>query len=182
MNTFLLIFVVVAVAWTVMTFNRLVAGRNLHRSAWSDIDVQLVRRHELVPRLVEVVSGYAAHEQDTLVAAAELRDDAMRSTTPAELGRVESALEQALHGIFALKESYPALRASELFLQLQHDLADIEEQVQHARRFYNGAVRRYNTARLRVPDVIVARLFRFGPAEFFQADDGERALVDVELG
>jgi LemA protein len=182
MNTFLLVFVAAAVVWTVVAFNRLVARRNLHRSAWSDIDVQLLRRHELVPQLVDVVRAHAAHEKDTLTTVAELRSRAMRESSPAELGRIESALEHALHGVFALKESYPGLRASELFLQLQHNLADIEEQVHFARRFYNGAVRSYNTTLLRVPDVIIARLFRFRPAEFYQAEEAERVMVNVELG
>jgi LemA protein len=135
-----------------------------------------------VPQLVEVVRAHAAHEKDTLTEAAELRSRAMRESSPAELGRIESALEHALRGIFALREAYPELRASELFLQLQHDLDHIEEQVHFARRFYNGAVRSYNTTLLRVPDVIVARLFRFRPAEFYQAEEAERVMVSVDLG
>lgn len=167
--------------WVVYVFNRLVRLRNQMRSAWADIDVQLTRRHDLVPQLVAAVEGYAGHEEAVLAAVTELRAQAMRQTSPARLGEVESALEQALSRLFALKEAYPDLKASDNFLQLQRDLVEIEEHLQYARRFYNGAVRDYNDAVQRVPDLVVARSFTFQGGEFYQAKSEERAAVRVQL-
>jgi LemA protein len=111
----------------------------------------------------------------------ELRAEALRQTSPARLGEVESALEQALSRLFALKESYPDLKASDNFLELQRGLVEVEEHLQYARRFYNGAVRDFNDAVQRVPDLLIARLFSFRSGEFYQAQDGERAPVQVQL-
>lgn len=172
---------VLLVAWAVFAFNRLVRLRNQVRTAWADIDVQLIRRHDLVPQLVAAVQGYAGHEGAVLQAVTELRAQAVATTSPARLGEVESALEQALGRLFALKEAYPDLKASDNFAQLQRDLVEVEEQLQYARRFYNGAVRDHNDAAQRVPDVIVARLFGFAEREFFQADAAQRAAPGVEL-
>jgi LemA protein len=168
-------------AWIVFAFNRLVRLRNQVRAAWADIDVQLVRRHDLVPQLVAAVKGYAAHEQSLLTAVTTLRAEAAGLRSPARLGEVETALEQALGRLFALQEAYPDLRASENFGQLQRDLVAVEEQLQYARRFYNGAVRDYNDGVQRVPDLLVARSAGFAPAEFFQASDGERGPVAVKV-
>lgn len=164
-----------------MAFNRLVRLRNQMRSAWADIDVQLTRRHDLVPQLVSAVKGYAGHEQAVLAAVTALRAEALEQTSPARLGEVESALEEALSRLLALKEAYPDLKASDNFLQLQRDLVDVEEHLQYARRFYNGAVRDYNDAVQRVPDLAVARAFGFRGGEFYQARDDERGAVEVQL-
>lgn len=169
-------------AWAVFAFNRLVRLRNQMRTAWADIDVQLTRRHDLVPQLVAAVKGYAGHERAVLEAVTELRAQAVNLRSPAQLGQVESALEQALSRLLALKEAYPDLKASENFMQLQRDLVDVEEHLQYARRFYNGAVRDYNDATQRVPDVAVARLFGFRAGEFYQAREEERPAVRVETG
>lgn len=169
-----------ALAWALTAYNRLVRLRNQHRTAWADIDVQLQRRHDLVPRLVEAVRAYAAHERATLEAATQLRERALALRAPAELGEVESALERALGRVFALQEAYPELKASGNFAQLQRDLVAVEDTLQYARRFYNGAVRDYNTARERIPDAIVARIGAFAPAGFFQAGEGQRAALAVE--
>ena len=176
-----LVIAALAVAWAVFAFNRLVRLRNQMRSAWADIDVQLTRRHDLVPQLVNAVKAYAGHERAVLSAVTELRAEALRQTSPARLGEVESALEQALSRLFALKEAYPDLKASENFLELQRGLVEVEEHLQYARRFYNGAVRDFNDAVQRVPDLLVARLFAFRSGEFYQAQDGERAPVQVQL-
>ena len=168
-------------AWVVFAFNRLVRLRNQHRTAWSDIDVQLQRRHDLVPQLVAAVRGYAAHEQATLEAVTELRAQAMSARDPARLGEAETALEQALGRLIALKEAYPDLKASENFAQLSDALVEVEEHLQYARRFYNGAVRDYNDAIQRVPDLLVARAAGFGAAGFFQAEAGSEAAPRVEL-
>lgn len=172
---------VLVAAWAVFAFNRLVRLRNQMRSAWADIDVQLTRRHDLVPQLVNAVQAYASHERAVLSAVTELRAKALRETSPARLAEVESALEQALSRIFALKEAYPDLDASENFLELQRELVEVEEHLQYARRFYNGAVRDYNDAVQRVPDIVIARLFAFRDGEFYQARDEERGAVEVQL-
>ena len=168
-------------AWIVFAFNRLIRLRNQVRAAWADIDVQLVRRHDLVPQLVAAVKGYADHEQSLLATVTTLRAEAAALKSPARLGEVETALEQALGRLFALKEAYPDLRASENFSQLQRDLVAVEEQLQYARRFSNGAVRDYNDAVQRVPDLLVAKSAGFVPAEFFQAGEGERNAVAVKV-
>jgi LemA protein len=165
--------------WAVVAYNRLVRLRNQVRTAWADIDVQLTRRHDLVPQLVAAVQAYASHEQATLAAVTELRSRAVSLRGPAQLGAVESELEQALARVFALEESYPDLKANENFAQLHSDLVKIEEHLQYARRFYNGAVRDLNDAVQRVPDLVVARTFQFTNAEFYQARESERAPVRV---
>jgi len=171
----------VLVVWAVVAFNRLVHLRNQVRTAWADIDVQLKRRHDLVPQLVAAVQGYAGHERGVLTAVTELRAQAISLTSPAKLGEVESSLEQALTRLFALKEAYPDLKANENFLQLQRDLVLVEDHLQYARRFYNGAVRDNNTAIQRFPGVLIARAGGFGETEFFSARDDERASVPVVL-
>ena len=177
----LLAIVAAAGAWAVVAFNRLVRLRNQVRAAWADIDVQLARRHDLVPPLVAAVRAYAGHERATLEAVTELRAQALSLTSPARLGEVESALEQALSRLFALREAYPDLKANENFAQLQRDLVEVEDHLQFSRRFYNGSVRDYNTAIERVPDLVIARAGGFTSAEFFQARDEERVGVRVDL-
>lgn len=181
--TTLLICVVLALllAWAIWGFNRLVRLRNQVRTAWADIDVQLTRRHDLVPSLVAAVQAYAGHEAAVLQAVTELRAQAVALHSPARLGEVESSLEQALGRLLALKEAYPELKANQNFAQLQRDLVEVEEQLQYARRFYNGAVRDYHDGLQRVPDVLIARSFNFREAEFFQTGAEERGSVKVEL-
>jgi LemA protein len=180
MTIWLLIGVAV-ILWAVIVFNRLVRLRNQMRAAWSDIDVQLKRRHDLVPQLVAAVKGYTSHERGTLEKVTELRMQAVSLQSPLRLGEVESELEKALAGVMVLQEAYPNLKANETFLQLQRDLVEVEDHLQYARRFYNGSVRDYHNAIQRVPDVAIARAFGFGPAEFFQASEEERPVVPVEL-
>lgn len=177
----LAVVVLLLIAWALTVFNRLVRLRNQVRAAWADVDVQLIRRHDLVPALVSAVQAYAGHEQAVLATVTGLRGQAMAATAPARLGELESALEQGIGRLLALQEAYPDLKASANFAQLQRDLVQVEEQLQYARRFYNGAVRDLNDAVQRVPDLLVARMFGFGNAEFFQAEDGGRAAVKVEL-
>ena len=180
--TWILVLIAVALlAWAVFAFNRLVRLRNQWRTAWADIDVQLQRRHDLVPQLVASVKGYARHESALLEAVTALRSQALTLSGPKQLGEIEGALEQGLGRLLALREAYPDLKASANFMQLHQELVEVEEHLQYARRFYNGAVRDYNTAIQRVPDVLVARGFGFGEADFFQAGAGQRAAVKVEL-
>jgi len=181
MSIWLLLPALALVAWGVLAFNRLVRLRNQTRTAWADIDVQLQRRHDLVPQLVAAVRGYAGHEAATLRAVTELRAQAVGLREPSRLGEVEEALEQGLVRLLALQEAYPDLKANQNFAQLQRDLVDTEEQLQYARRFYNGAVRDYTDATQRVPDVLVAKVAGFGAIDFFQAQADSRAAVKVEM-
>lgn len=183
MLTALLVVVAVLLAWGVWIYNRLVRDRNRVRSAWSDIDVQLTRRHDLVPRLVEAVKAYAEYERATLTAVTELRNQAEAASRLPDKARLEDEMEAGLHRLIALAESYPTLKADGNFLQLQRDLVDTEDQLQYARRYYNGSVRIYNTRIESVPDLVVAGAFAFRPAEFFAVDEAEiRAAPRVELG
>lgn len=167
--------------WAVSTFNRLVRFRNQVRAGWADIDVQLTRRHDLIPQLVESVRGYALHEASVLEEVTSLRTQAVALSRPGQLAKVEQAIEQQLAKLLALREAYPELKASELFLQLQRDLVDVEEHLQYARRFYNGAVRQLNDGIQRFPDVLVVRATGFAEAEFYAADDVDRAAPRLDL-
>lgn len=169
-------------AWAVYAFNRLVRLRNQVRAAWADIDVQLCRRHDLVPPLVAAVKAYADHERTTLAAVTELRTRALALDSPARLGEVEAELQRGLERLFALRENHPDLKASELFIGLQRDLVDVEDHLQYARRYYNGAVRDFNTTIQRFPDLLIARALRFGAAEFFQAHADQRVPADTDMG
>jgi len=169
------------VVWGAFSFNAQVRLRNQVRAAWADIDVQLRKRHDLVPQLVAAVEGYKGYEKGVLTSVTELRSKAMATTSPAKLGETEAALEKGLTQILALKEAYPDLKANQSFLQLQRDLVEIEDNLQYARRFYNGAVRDYNTRIQRFPDMIVARTGGFSESEFFSADESDRPVVNVAL-
>ena len=165
----------VAVAGAVVLFNELVAARNQVRAAWSDIDVQLTRRHDLVPQLVATVQGYADHERATLVLVAELRTRAMAAASLRDKAQLEGELAEQVQRILALQESYPDLKASANFLALQRDLVAIEDHLQYARRFYNGAVRDLNNRIETFPSLLVARAANFGAAEFFRQGEGQEA-------
>ncbi|WP_310231802.1 LemA family protein [Luteimonas terrae] len=167
--------------WAVIVFNRLMRLRNQVRTAWADIDVQLVRRHDLVPQLVSAVQAYAAHERATLDAVTALRARAMATADAATLSDLEQSLGAGIQRLIALQEAYPVLAASDNFAQLQADLVEVETQLQYARRFYNGAVRDLNDAVQRVPDTLVARLTGVGQAVYFQAVDDSRRPAAVEL-
>lgn len=159
----------------VVLFNRLVAARNQVRAAWSDIDVQLTRRHDLVPQLVAAVQGYAVHERATLALVAELRTRAMAAASLADKARLEGELAQQVQRVLALQEAYPDLKASDNFLALQRDLVDVEDHLQYARRFYNGAVRELNNRVETFPSLLVARAGGIGAADFFRHGEGQEA-------
>jgi LemA protein len=161
----------VILIWLVLAYNRLVRGRNLVREAWSGIDVQLKRRADLVPNLVETVRGYAAHEKRALEKGTELRARSLTGAGPAEAGRVQAEMGRALAGLFAVAEAYPELKADASFRQLQADLAGIEEQLQLARRYYNGAARDQNIAVESFPTNLVAGAFGFAGVEYFELED-----------
>jgi LemA protein len=165
----------VVILWGIVVYNRLVGDKNRVLSAWSDIDVQLKRRHDLIPKLVVAVRQYAAYESATLAHVTELRARSRASGSVAEIGDVEAALGGEVRHLVALAEAYPDLKADDSFLALQKDLTDVENTIQYARRYYNGAVRLLNIRIDSFPDTLVARMFRFIKADYFELDDtGER--------
>jgi LemA protein len=168
---------------TVVVYNRLVRSRNRVNTAWSDIDVQLQRRHDLIPQLVKAVDAYASYEKATLEAVTELRAEAMRVVDVDARGEAEQALSEGVSRLLALAESYPDLKANENFLKLQAELVQTENYLQFARRYYNGSVRDYNTMTETVPSNLVASLFGFEAREFFQKTADDVANVPlVRLG
>lgn len=164
---------IVLLLYLAITFNELVAERNQVRAAWSDIDVQLQRRHDLIPQLEATVKGYAEYERTTLSAIAELRSRAQAGGSIAQRGQVEGELAAQVTRLLALQERYPELKASANFVQLQRDLVAVEDHLQYARRFYNGAVRVFNTHLQHFPELLFADAFGFRAAEFFQAEERE---------
>ena len=163
-------------------YNRLVRLRNQSDSAWADIDVQLKRRYDLIPNLVETVKGYASHERETLEAVINARNRAMSATGPAEQAQAENMLTGALKSLFALAEAYPELRAVEGFTKLQGSLEAIERDIQNARRYYNAVVRDLNTSVEQFPSNLVANAFRFQKREYFElTDEAEREAPKVQF-
>ena len=156
---------------TVFIYNRLVRDRQRVKTAWSDIDVQLKRRYDLIPKLVAAVEQYARYERSTLETLIELRSRTGQVSDIGEKGAVEAQIGRGLRSVMALVEAYPELKADQSFLQLQGELTKVENQIQYARRFYNGSVRNLNTRIETFPDLIVARLFNYRPAPFFALDD-----------
>lgn len=171
------VIVLVAIA-LVFIYNRLVALRQTTNQAWGDVDVQLTQRHELVPNLVETVKGYAAHEQETLDKVVQARNAAVSAATQGDLAQAENMLTGALRQLFALSEAYPDLKASQNFLRLQAELADIDNKIAAARRFFNNAVAEYNTALEQFPAVFFAEQFGFAKREFFEISASERQMVE----
>ena len=176
----ILILVALIVAGFII-YNGLIRLKVTADGAWSDIDVQLKRRYDLIPNLVESVKGYASHERHTLEAVIEARTRAMRAQGPSAKAEAETELTGALKSLFALSESYPQLRASENFTQLQQTLAKVEDDIQNARRYYNAVVRDLNTRILQFPSLLVARAFGFHEREFFEIEDNERSVPRVAL-
>ena len=177
----ILVVIVLIIFWIAGGFNRLVTLRNRAKEAWSDIDVQLKRRYDLIPNLVETVKGYATHEKETFEKVIEARAKAMGAQTVKDRAEAENSLSQTLKSIFALAENYPDLKASQNFLELQRELTDTEDKVQASRRFYNGNVRDLNTQIETVPTNIIASLFGFQKMEFFEIAEAEKAPVQVKF-
>src|SRR5215831_4364919 len=177
----LVILVVIAVVLISM-YNGLVQIRVRCDSAWSDIDVQLKRRHDLIPNLVETVKGYAAHEKGTFENIAKFRSQAMQATTPGDKAQAENQLSGALKSLFAVAENYPELKASEQFTGLQGSLNSIEDNIQNARRYYNAVIRDYNTRVQSFPSNIIAGMFGFQARQFFEVESPEdRQNVQVKF-
>ena len=167
----ILAIVVVLVLWLILTYNRFIALRNRVKEAWSDIDVQLKRRYDLIPNLVETVKGYAAYERELFEKVTEARTRAMGAQGLKEKGEAENILSSTLKSLFAVAENYPDLKASANFLELQRELTDTEDKIQAARRFYNGNVMSLNTKIESFPANIIANAFKFKLAEFFQLEE-----------
>lgn len=174
--------VVVVGSWLIGVFNSLVRTRNRVKESWSDIDVQLKRRYDLIPNLVETVKGYAAHESQVLENVIKARSAAMNAHSVEERGQAENVLSGALKSLFALSENYPQLRAVESFTKLQDELSDTENKIQAARRFYNTNVMTLNTRVEQFPTNIVAGMLGFKKEEFFELNNaGEREPVKVSF-
>ena len=177
-----LIIVVVVLVVAVGAYNSLVKLREMAEAAWADIDVQLKRRHDLIPNVVETVKGYASHESETLEAVIQARNSAMSAQGPAEQAAAENMLSGALKSIFALAEAYPDLKAAGGFRDLQSTLSEMEQGIAQARRYYNAVVRDYNTKTQAFPSVLIANAFSFRQREFFEVAEAERAVPKVSFG
>lgn len=183
MNTFTILLVAlgVLVAWVILAFNRLVALRNRVKEAFADIEVQLKRRYDLIPNLVNTVRGYAAHEQGVFTKVTEARARAMGATSLEDRAQAENMLSQTLKSLFAVAENYPALQASANFLELQRELRDTEDKIQAARRFYNTNVLALNTGAETFPTNLIAGSFGFKKEAFFEIDEAERQAPQVKF-
>ena len=177
--------VVLVVLWLVLTYNGLVTARNRTQEAWSEIDVELKRRHDLIPNLVNTVQGYVGHERGTLEAVTNARASAVAAGAtgdPAKIGQAENMLSQSLRSLFATTENYPELKAISAFTSLQETLTATEDKIEFSRRFYNGNVRDYNIKLQTLPTSLIAGALGFKPFGFFQADEADRAVPQVNFG
>jgi LemA protein len=176
--------VVLVLLWLVFTYNGLITARNRTQEAWSEIDVELKRRHDLIPNLVNTVQGYMTHERGTLEAVTNARANAVAAGAtgdPAKIGQAENMLSQSLRSLFAVSENYPDLKAISAFTNLQENLTATEDKLEFSRRFYNGNVRDYNTKLQTLPTSLIGSLLGFKPFGFFQADEGDRAVPQVSF-
>jgi LemA protein len=174
-----LVVLLLLVLW--LGYNSLVKKRNQVDNAWSQIDVQLKRRHDLIPNLVETVKGYAAHERGTFEAVTAARANAINAQTPAEQAQAENVLSGALKSLFAVAEAYPDLKANQNFLNLQEELTSAEDRVAYARQFYNDSVLSYNTQIQKFPTVLLAGMFHFEKREFFDAAPEDTETPQVQF-
>lgn len=177
----IVIIIVAAILWIIAVYNGLIRLKNRVDEAWSDIDVQLKRRYDLIPNLVNTVKGYATHERELFEKVTEARTRAMNAGTPADKAEAENMLSGTLKSLFAVSENYPDLKANQNFLELQRELTDTEDKIQAARRFYNGNVRDFNTKIEIFPNNIFAGILNFTKRDFFEAGEGEKEPVKVEF-
>jgi LemA protein len=178
---FFLVIVVVLGIWAVAIYNGLIRLKNRVDEAWSDIDVQLKRRYDLIPNLISTVKGYAAHEKELFEKVTQARTAAMSAGSGEGKAVAENALSGALKSLFAVAESYPDLKANQNFLELQRELTDTEDKIQASRRFYNGNVRDFNTKIEVFPNNIFAGILHFTKRDFFEAEAGEKEVVNVQF-
>src|SRR5438093_7370276 len=175
------VLVVLFLLWLMFGFNGLVRRRNRVDNAWSQIDVQLKRRHDLIPNLVETVKGYAAHERGTFEAVTNARANAINATGPAQQAQAENVLSGALKSLFAVAEAYPDLKANQNFLSLQEELTSTEDRIAYARQFYNDSVLSYNTQIQTFPRNVIAGMFNFEKREYFEGDPEATGPVRVQF-
>ena len=171
----------VVILWWIATYNRMIVLRNRIENAWSQVDVQLRRRYDLIPNLVEIVKGYAAHERQTFEEVTKARQAGIDARTVQDQAQAENMISQALKRLFAVAEAYPQLRATENFQQLQEELSGTESKIAFARQFYNDTVLRYNNARQSFPAVLVAGGLGFGEREYFEMEEDARKPVQVKF-
>jgi len=182
MTTWIVLGIVGLIAlWAIAVYNGLVGARNQAQTAWSQIDVQLKRRHDLIPNLVQVVKDAMGYEQETLTKVVQARNAAVGASGPAQAGPAEAALTRATRGLWGLVESYPQLKANDNIRQLQEELTTTENKVSFARQFYNDSVNTYNTRRQSFPAVLAAASMGFGPMELFNMPEAEREVPKVAL-
>jgi LemA protein len=177
----ILVLIVLAVVFVIVTYNGLISSRNRVENSWSQIDVQLKRRLDLIPNLVETVKGYAAHERQTLEAVVSARNQAIAAQGPQQEAQADNVLTGALRQLFALSEAYPDLKANQNFSELQEELTATEGRVAYARQFYNDAVLKYNNKIQQFPGVLLAGPMKFSPREYFEAEEGAREVPKVQF-
>ena len=181
LNIILIAGIIAVVGFVIATYNGLIKLKNLCNNAWSDVDVQLKRRYDLIPNLVSTVKGYASHEKEVLENVTKARAEATTAKTPGEQSKAENMLTGALRQLFAVAENYPELKANTNFLDLQKNLSEIEDGIQNARRYYNAVVRDNNIKVESFPSNIIATTFGFKQREFFEMAEAERAVPKVEF-
>jgi LemA protein len=181
MGMILLVIVIVLVVAVIAIYNGLIRLKNRTDEAWADIDVQLKRRHDLIPNLISTVKGYAAHEKEVFEKVTEARTAAMGAQTPADKEKTENMLSGTLKSLFAVAEAYPDLKANQNFLELQRELTDTEDKIQAARRFYNGNVRDFNTKLQVFPTNFIAGMLNFTKRDFFAAEEEEKEVPQVQF-
>lgn len=177
----ILIIAVVVVGWFILSYNGFIRGKNQFTEAWADIEVQMKRRYDLIPNLVNTVKGYATHESTAFEKVTQARSQAMQAGSLEDHAKAEGELTGALKSLFAISEAYPDLKANQNFLALQGELSDTENKIQAARRFYNGTVRDFNTRLQVFPSNIIANMFGFKKADFFDLADNDAAQQPVEV-
>ena len=179
----IVVIIVLVIAFFIVAFNQAVQQRNRVDSAWSQIGVQLTRRHDLIPNLIETVKGYAAHEKSTFESVTQARANAIgaQQAGPAQQAQAENVLSGALKSLFAVAEAYPDLKANQNFLNLQEELTSTEDRISYARQFYNDSVQKYNTKIQTFPTVLIAGMFGFKQREFFEAEQGAAEVPRVQF-
>jgi LemA protein len=181
MNFLILGIILVIVAWFILTYNNFVNLRNRVKNAWAQIDVQLKRRYDLIPNLVETVKGYAKHEKEIFENIAELRAKAMGATSIKDIGESNNQITGTLKTLFAVAENYPELKANEEFLKLQEELTNTENKIAFSRQFFNDIVMNYNAAQQKIPANLIAGMMNLKPEEYYPVDEAEKGPVKVQF-
>ncbi|MCX6087887.1 MAG: hypothetical protein COS15_05505 [Caldiserica bacterium CG02_land_8_20_14_3_00_36_38] len=181
MNFLILGIILVIVAWFILTYNNFVNLRNRVKNAWAQIDVQLKRRYDLIPNIVETVKGYAKHEKEIFENIAELRAKAMGATSIKDIGESNNQITGTLKTLFAVAENYPELKANEEFLKLQEELTNTENKIAFSRQFFNDIVMNYNATQQKIPANLIAGMMNLKPEEYYPVDEAEKGPVKVQF-